>query len=320
MSTFNDQQENFWSESEEIMGEDQAKAVLSGSAIPSFQEPMVSNVAEEPSYSLQTEEDEEDPNTVRQIMSDARLRLEQGRLYEMLLEHSLFGDVQANPQAIKNVEREIRRFIRERLEILLGLKEDPRLAREVQVASQFTPFEVDFLKKLISKTTGGISQQVHAPPPESAVTGSIRKISNQVAQPSPPARKPSPVSARPSSVRVAPPKKARPQVPAQPAITVKTKQGIVEIPEEIEAPLERPVSQMQRSELAERNQRIAERQANKKAQIPTDRLPTPTPDQAQAMVVASVMGRMQNGKMANGMMLAPLINKIVSNKNEGESE
>ena len=74
MSTFNDQQENFWSESEEIMGEDQAKAVLSGSAIPSFQEPMVSNVAEEPSYSLQTEEDEEDPNTVRQIMSRSEER------------------------------------------------------------------------------------------------------------------------------------------------------------------------------------------------------------------------------------------------------
>ena len=316
MNTFDDQQEDFWSESEDIMDEEQASAVLSGSSTLSTPIKEV-EVAQDIFQKSLSEDDEEDPNAVRQIMSDARLRLEQGRLYEMLLEHSLFGDVQANPQAVKNVEKEIRRFIRERLEILLGLREDPRLIKDFQSqsAGQFTPFEVDFLKKLISKTTGGISQQVHAPPPEPSVSGSIRKIGAPISK-----AVSVPKASKPSNVRVAPPKRAQPSAPAQPAMTVKTKQGFIEIPEEVEVPLEKPVSKMKRSELEERNRRIAERQASKKAQIPSDRLPTPSPDQAQAMVVASVMGRMQNGKMANGMMLAPLINKIVNNNNEGESE
>lgn len=315
---------DFWSEADDIMSEEDSEAIFSGSSVEAPTSVLSEESLNAGEHLAQDQDDEDDPNTVRQIMSDARLRLEQGRLYEMLLEHSLFGDVEANPQAIKNVEREIRRFIRERLEVLLGLREDPRIVKEsrAQASDQFTPFEVDFIKKLIAKTTGGLSQQIHTPPKEQQqVSGTIRKVASQDTKPL--SSKISPAAQDRSlkktpNVRVSPPKKAQPAAPAQPAMVVKTKQGIIEIPEEVEEPLGKPAHRMSRSDLTERNRRIAERQAGKKAQIPSDRLPTPTPDQAQAMVVASVMGRMQNGKMANGMMLAPLINKIVNGKNEGE--
>ena len=44
---------------------------------------------------------------------EAQVRLEQGRLYQMLLKHDLFDGVDADARAMKNVQNEIREFMRE---------------------------------------------------------------------------------------------------------------------------------------------------------------------------------------------------------------
>ena len=58
------------------------------------------------------------------VVDNARIRLEQGRLYEMLIKHNLFEGVDAMPQAVAKVQTEIKEFIIERLEILLGMKSE----------------------------------------------------------------------------------------------------------------------------------------------------------------------------------------------------
>jgi hypothetical protein len=99
---------------------------------------------------------EEDFEEEQSLMDNARIRLEQGRLYEMLIKHSLFDGVDALPEAISNVEKEMKDFIMERLEILLGMKSEKQV--EVQrVESPFNDMEVDALRMVASKITKGAS-------------------------------------------------------------------------------------------------------------------------------------------------------------------
>lgn len=108
--------------------------------------------------SLEDEDYEEEVD----LMQNARIRLEQGRLYEMLIQHDLFGDIDANPTAVSMVQKEIKDFIMERLEILLGI----RAEKEVEVhkvEAQFNDVEVEALKQVAAKLTKGAS--VHVPQP-----------------------------------------------------------------------------------------------------------------------------------------------------------
>ena len=120
--------DQFWEEDEENaqMSEEQAEAILEASqkeeSVAESEE--YAEVDDEEIALTEEEAEEADQAYDASVMADARLRLEQGRLYEMLLEHSLFKDVDADARAIKNVEREIKAYIRERLEILVGLKVD----------------------------------------------------------------------------------------------------------------------------------------------------------------------------------------------------
>ena len=61
---------------------------------------------------------------IQNVLSDARLRLEQGRLYEMVMNSDLFEGSDCDPKAIKNVEKEIRNFAKERMEIMLGMRQE----------------------------------------------------------------------------------------------------------------------------------------------------------------------------------------------------
>lgn len=98
------------------------------------------------------------------VVDSARIRLEQGRLYEMLIKHNLFDGVDAMPQAVIKVQSEIKEFIIERLEILLGMKsEKQKEIHQIVKESQFNDLEVQALKMIASKVTKGASENV--PPP-----------------------------------------------------------------------------------------------------------------------------------------------------------
>ena len=93
------------------------------------------------------------------VVSNARIRLEQGRLYEMLIKHNLFEGVDAIPQAVNKVQSEIKNFIIERLEILLGMKSEKQTEiREIIKESEFNELEVQALKMIASKVTKGASE------------------------------------------------------------------------------------------------------------------------------------------------------------------
>ena len=105
--------------------------------------------------------EEQDPLELTQaeenLLGTAMIRLDQARLYEMLVKHDLFEGVSANPIALKAVQKEIKTFIMNRLEILLGLKSDSPKA--MQAAGQFNDIEVQALKDLAFAATKGASRQ-----------------------------------------------------------------------------------------------------------------------------------------------------------------
>jgi hypothetical protein len=100
-------------------------------------------------------------NTESNVIYNARLRLEQAKLYELLINHNLFEGVDASEQAIKNVQNELKFYIVKRLEILLGIREQVVRTESTAVAAepQFNEVEADFLKQLAYKGTFGQSKE-----------------------------------------------------------------------------------------------------------------------------------------------------------------
>jgi hypothetical protein len=137
-------------------------------------------------YDLSESEEIEDFLDVEEIsvVDNARIRLEQGRLYEMLIKHNLFDGVEAMPQAVTKVQSEIKEFIIERLEILLGMKsEKQKEVHQIIKESQFNELEVQALKMIASKVTKGVSES--APPPSERPKSGLNAI--KTSSPSKPA-------------------------------------------------------------------------------------------------------------------------------------
>lgn len=93
--------------------------------------------------SPQEEEPEQD---VEDMLSEAERRFSKAKYYEVLIKEPIFND-DTSPMALE-VVKEIQTYSRERLSILLGLKQE----RENNTAG-FTKQEVEVLKKVASKLT-----------------------------------------------------------------------------------------------------------------------------------------------------------------------
>lgn len=228
-----------------------------------------------------SEEDEEALDV--SVLTDARLRLEQGKLYELIMNNSLFDEGDADPRAVKNVQREIKRFARERMEIMLGMRQEPTKQAQAIVSSPFNDMEVMVLKQLASAATKGASASEEAnqgalPVARKPTINSISTKKAAAPAPKPLAQKPAPAPAKKLA--------AGPQPIAR---KVKIDNEVIEIPVEHEAPLDKPIHEMTEAEKIARNQRIAERQAQKKAAIPTNILPQPTFEQQRMMYATRAM-------------------------------
>jgi len=102
---------------------------------------------------LDTSEEEEDFSAV---LNDARFRLEQGRLYEMIMNHDIFGNTDADEKAIKYVTKQIRNFAKEQMEIMLGMRQEaPKVEALAAADFPFNDLEVQTLKALASAATKG---------------------------------------------------------------------------------------------------------------------------------------------------------------------
>lgn len=133
--------------------EETAKQIESGNVVFDTPEEEYEYIQDESAFEL----DEHETN----VVYNARLRLAQARLYEMLINHNLFEGVEEHPEAVHKVQSELKEYIVERLEILLGIREEKaKQAESVQVDSPFNDVEVEFLKELSYKGTNGRSALV----------------------------------------------------------------------------------------------------------------------------------------------------------------
>ena len=241
------------------------------------------------------EEGEED---FTEVLSDARLRLEQGKLYEMIMNHDFFGGVECDPRAAKIVQKQIIKFAKEQMEVMLGMRQTTQ-ATPPMVSSPFNSLEVDILKKLASAASKGAteSEEAQAEMPEPVVVAPPKKKTlNTIGSAKPqPKQQPKPIAKKPEPIK----RQAKPKM---------------DLPPEFEMdyePLDKPIHKMTPAELAERDRQAAERQRNRKAAIPADR--APMPDYAtQEMLAMSQASRATGGAGGVSAMNGKLSQLIIS--------
>jgi hypothetical protein len=205
------------------------------------------------------------------VVDNARIRLEQGRLYEMLIKHNLFDGVDAMPQAVIKVQSEIKEFIIERLEILLGMKsEKQKEIHQIIKESQFNEMEVQALKMIASKVTKGASET--APSPVEKPRSELNAIkSNSVSKPGlNTIKKPSP----PPSAPVAQ-KKTYKQPPAKKPMKQedfkKTEEDVRDLsPEAIAKKDINYINSLKQMSLSEANKLVSERHTKPRPNVKID--------------------------------------------------
>lgn len=167
--------------------------------------------------------DEEDDYTA--ILSDARLRLEQGKLYEMIMNHDIFRGVDADPKAVRNVQREIRKFAKERMEIMLGMRQEVTPAVNAPIIFPLNDLEIEILKKLASKATNGLTEAADSNTFDSWSKAPKKATLIPISSParSAPQLTPKPLKMNPPQPQAV--QKSAPKAPAQPASTTPRKEA-----------------------------------------------------------------------------------------------
>lgn len=104
--------------------------------------------------------EEEQQEEEQEIVSEALKRIEQAKLYESLLKHNFFAAGSARPEIQNKVTSEIRGFILERLNVLLGMKSpiDPKVSRNIEL-----PFSKEQLQALVAIADRLISKGTNTP-------------------------------------------------------------------------------------------------------------------------------------------------------------
>ncbi len=251
-----------------------AQVTVQKSAVPPTKQVPV----EEPEY--ETDEEQEEEDTVS-VLSDARLRLEMGKLYELIMKHDLFEGVDSDPKAMKTVQKEIRSYAQERMEIMLGMRQEKQEAAAgfPMELFPFNSLEVDTLKALAAAATKGESRDA-APLDLSSQKPAVRTTLNPIGQRSP------------THAPKAPAKKlqAKPQTPVKREVNAKIQrileeEGLTmdEINQVFDPKREyldrKRRASMTEDEIIERNRQASLR--NKRAENPAA-APMPTPEQMEA--------------------------------------
>jgi hypothetical protein len=222
----------------------------------------------------QEEEYEED---FTEVLSDARLRLEQGRLYEMVMQHDLFKDLDADPRAVKSVQNQIRRFAKERMEIMLGIKKEATISERLEIDFPFNQLEVEVLKRLAHKVTDGATENSDNYVPE------VKKVREEV--PTVPKKQSlNAIGTYKSKKTVAPPEAPKKSVKQPEPFKRQVKPKQPEVNQE-GVLTGKSLSEMTDGERLEKYKETIERQKRMKVDIPKDQK-TPWPSQEQQEMLA----------------------------------
>jgi hypothetical protein len=278
---------NFWSQDEEFR--DIPDEVEEGQAAP---EPLLPPTQQRPARTQpkqeQVVEDYEDvsvsPVSISDqdldveedysaVLNDARLRLEQGRLYEMIMNHDLFDGLNADPKAIRFVQKEIRKFAKERMEIMLGMRQEQPKAGPVEVELPFNQLEITILKKLASAATKGATEKAEANQARVVAAPAPKKetLTPIGSKPKKTLAAPAPSSDTPTKAQV---EKALPSKPSKPVQRpkVEAKTEVVDADSDY-VPLEKHPSEMTEQEFEERAKQTTARLAKQKRAIAQNAVP-----------------------------------------------
>ena len=260
----------------------------------------IEEILHEEGYEVFSDEDLENDE---ELLTDVSLRLAQGALYESILKHDLFENFDAPPKAIANVQREIRQHVKNRLAILLGIKPDTHVPTKKQ-DFPFTDMEVNLLKTLLVKLSNGATEKYKEVPAGVPKTNELSSVSAPKSQTIKPLSSPKPVQK--IAVRVPEPQEAPRQAKKIPPNPNRVRSKLDEI-RELEADLDRnykPLVEMTPEEKHARNVKSAKLEALKKTPRPSNALPMPTADQANAVysnMAFSTTQNMLNGPVGKGM-------------------
>lgn len=248
----------------------QAPAQQSRFQLPPEQE---QQIVEEVLQEMADDEEED-----QSVLSDATLRLEQGRLYQMVMNHNLFQGMDADPRAIKNVQREIRKFARERMEIMLGMRQETQV--QPIISSPFNDLEVQALRMLAAKVTGGKSEQISA---AAVPASSAKKDLTPISGSTKPAQAPASMVQRPAQKPSTQKLQSKPSAPVKrQAPAPEQSAELAEINAVMDGQLTKRVEEMTSDELIAHNKKISERQSARRVKA-QGALPMPTPDQEEML-------------------------------------
>lgn len=238
----------------------------------------------------ETEEVEDAEEDYEDILSDATLRLEQGNLYKLIMNHELFEDSTADPKAIAIVQRQIRKFAKEQMEIMLGMRRESAVVERLEIDFPFNELEVKTLKALASAATKGASEHsdnyvpsVRKITEETPFVGSAPKINTIKNKTS------SNTKSNNSKPLQSQPKKPVNRTKLDRTIDqIAAEEGVPrELLEENYVPLRKPIEEYTEQELIERNRSISKR---RQTQVQTsNKLPMPNYDQMELLAAQRAM-------------------------------
>lgn len=262
---------------------------------------------------------EEDEQDFASILSDARQRMEQGRIYEVLMDHDLFSGQGFDEKAVKYVTKQIRNFAKEQMEIMLGMRQEaPKVQALAAADFPFNDIEVAALKDLAYVATKGASAQAEAQTftPQAIPVAPRRTGLNPIAAKAPAAK---PV-ARQAAPAAKPAQKPLAQKPAAPVKRDPKKEAEIErilaetgvTREEYERqyppdykPLTKPLSQMNEQEIAEWRRQEALKK-NQQVKNPAA-IPMPTAEQEEMLHTQRAQTAASNPQMQ--VLMAALTKK-----------
>jgi hypothetical protein len=206
---------------------------------------------------------------------------------------------------VKNVQRDVEEFAKERMEIMLGMRNEPVPQTQAIVSSPFNDLEVEALKALASAATKGATKTAEAEAQNGSWVekqSSFKPISlTNGAKPRPPApkvTKPLPNKAQ------SPVKRARNQDTID---QILAEENVTQ--EELDAtfnpnykPLGKQLSQLTEEELIERNRQSKIRLSRQQVKNP-QALPMPTADQEEMIHSARAAAANANPQMQSIMRL-----------------
>lgn len=217
------------------------------------------------------EETEEDYESV---LADANLRIRQGVLYQTIMNSDIFDENDdEDPRALENVTREIRKFARERMEIMLGMRQET--SKQAMISSPFNELEVMVLKKLASTYSKGATEAVESK--EEAPRQPPKKTGLKT------------ISSKPQAAKVAH-KAPQQSLASKPKAPIQRQAVAAPAPitDDNYRPLDKPFEKMTAEEMAKRNKEAGERQSGRKAKS-TIAIAQPSADQEEMFHTQRVM-------------------------------